>query len=256
MTPPTRIVAIVLAGGDRDDRLARTVGAASKALVPLRDVPMGAYVATALRESGAVADVVWVGPADGHVRRLVDAVLPAGNRLVDSLTLGLGAALGRDPTARLLVVTADVPWWSPEGVRDFVADAPDADLVYPIVAREDALARFPGQQRTFVRLADGRFTGGNAVLLTPRAVPALLPRIEIAFGARKRPLALASLVGFGTLVAFVTGTARLRSLEARVSAILGVEARAFVSRDATIAADVDDPDQLPATLDLPPLARA
>jgi molybdopterin-guanine dinucleotide biosynthesis protein A len=254
MEDTDRIVAIVLAGGDRDDRLARTVGAASKALVPLRDVPMGAYVATALRDSGLFADLVWVGPADGHVRRLVDVVLPAGNRLVDSLTLGLGAALGRSPGARLLVVTADVPWWTAEGVREFVNGAPDVDLVYPIVERQVALARFPEQRRTFVRLAGGRYSGGNAVLLSPRAVPALLPRIETAYLARKRPFELARMVGWTTLFALLTGTARIATLEARVGHILGVSARAFVSSDAAIAADVDGPDHLPATLDLPPLA--
>ena len=254
-TPSGRVVAIVLAGGDRDDRLARTVGAESKALVPLRDAPMGAYVATALRASGVVDDVVWVGPADGRVRRLVDAALPAGNRLVDSLTLGLGAAMGRDPSARYLIVTADVPWWDAAGVRAFLRDAPAADLVYPVVAEATAVARFPDQKRTFVRLADGRFTGGNAVLLAPRAVPALLPFVELAYEARKQPFALARQVGWGTLLALAVGRARLDGIQARVGALLGVEARVFVSDDAAIAADVDHPEHLPGTLALPPLAE-
>jgi CTP:molybdopterin cytidylyltransferase MocA len=253
--PTGRVVAIVLAGGDRDDRLARTVGAESKALVPLRDVPMGAYVATALRSSGAVDDVVWVGPTDGRVRRLVDAALPAGHRLVDSLTLGLGAAMGRDPSARFLIVTADVPWWDADGVRAFLRDAPVADLVYPVVAEATAIARFPDQKRTFVRLADGRFTGGNAVLLSPRAVPALLPFVDLAYEARKQPFALARRVGWGTLLALVTGRARLDGIQERVRALLGIDARVFVSQDAAIAADVDHPEHLPGTLGLPPLVE-
>jgi len=255
MNPPEPVVAVVLAGGDRDDRLAVTVGAVSKALVPLRDVPMGAYVAHALRASGVVGPIVWVGAADHRIRRLVDVELPSGRRMVDSLSLGLGAALtlaGRD--ARLLIVTADIPWWGPEGVRAFVTEAPEADLVYPIVRESDARARFPDQPRTFARLRDGRFTGGNAVLLRRPAVAAMLPLLDAAFHARKRPWALARLVGFGTLVALLTGTARLADLQERVGTLLGVRARAFVSRDATIAADVDDPAHLPATLDLPALA--
>lgn len=248
-----RVIAVVLAGGDRDDRLARTVGAESKALVPLRDVPMGAYVAHALRTSGVVDDVVWVGPADATIRRLVDAALPAGGRLVDSLTLGVGAALGRDPEARLLVVTADIPWWTGEGVRAFLEGAPDADLVYPVVAEATAQAAFPDQARTYVGLADGRFTGGNAVLLAPRAVPALLPHLEMAYAARKRPFDLARRVGFATLLALVTGRATLAGLEARVRAMLGLDARVYVSPDAAIATDVDRPEHLPGTLSLPAL---
>jgi hypothetical protein len=101
---------------------------------------------------------------------------------------------------------------------------------------------------------DGRFTGGNAVLLSRAAITALLPVLDAAFHARKRPWDLARLVGVSTLFGLLTGTARIAVLEARVSAILGVRAVAFESPDAGIAADVDDPAHLPATLDLPVLA--
>jgi len=267
MEPSTPLVAVVLAGGDRDDRLAATVGAVSKALVPLRDVPMGAYVANALRRSGVVDRIIWVGETDGLIRRLVDIELPGGRRMVDSLSLGLGAALGwaadvarrQDPDAdggslpepRILVVTADLPWWDGEGVEAFVTYAPDVDLVYPVVREADALARFPDQPRTYARLRDGRFTGGNALLLTPKAVTRLLPLVDAAFHARKRPWALAQIVGFGTLLALLTGSARISAVEARVESLLGITARAFLTSDAAIAADVDDPSHLPATLGLP-----
>ena len=269
MEPSTPLVAVVLAGGDRDDRLAATVGATSKALVPLRDVPMGAYVAQALRASGVVDRVIWVGATDSVIRRLVDVELPSGQRMVDSLSIGLGAALGwaadlgrgpqpgaraddaAVPEPRLLVVTADLPWWDADGVEAFVRHAPAVDLVYPVVREADALARFPEQKRTYARIRDGRFTGGNAILLTPRAVTRLLPVVNAAFNARKRPWELARIVGFGTLIGLLTGTVRLSAIEARVERLLGVTARAFITSDAAIAADVDDPAHLPATLGLP-----
>ena len=100
-------------------------------------------------------------------------------------------------------MTADIPWWDAEGVEAFVTYAPVVDLVYPVVREADALARFPDQPRTYARLRDGRLTGGNAVLLGPRAVTRLLPVVDAAFHARKRPWALAELVGFGTLIALL-----------------------------------------------------
>jgi hypothetical protein len=269
MEPSTPLVAVVLAGGDRDDRLAATVGAASKALVPLRDVAMGAYVAHALRASGVVDRVIWVGATDSVIRRFVDVELPSGQRMVDSLSLGLGAALGWAadlgrgtrpggqpgeavaPEPRFMVVTADLPWWDADGVAAFVRYAPAVDLVYPVVREADALARFPEQKRTYARIRDGRFTGGNAILLTPRAVTRLLPVVDAAFNARKQPWQLARIVGFRTLLGLLTGTVRLSAIEARIERLLGVTARAFVTSDAAIAADVDDPAHLPATLDLP-----
>jgi CTP:molybdopterin cytidylyltransferase MocA len=247
------VVAVVLGGGGPNDRLARTVGAPSKALVPLAGAPLGAYVLAALRDSGVVREVVFVGPTDAHLAALCDVRIPAGDRLVDSLALGLGAALGRADGARLLVVTADVPWWSAEGVRDFVTHAPHADLVYPVVREEDALAAFPDQHRTFVRLVEGRVTGGNAILLRADAVVKLLPWIDRAYRARKRPLQLAGMVGWGTLARLLMGRASLALLERRVSALVGIEGRVVVSSDAAIAADVDAPEHLRASPLLPPL---
>lgn len=247
------VVAVVLGGGGPNDRLARTVGAPSKALVPLAGGPLGAYVLAALRDSGVVREVVFVGPTDAHLAALCDVRIPAGDRLVDSLALGLGAALGRADGARILVVTADVPWWSAEGVREFVMEAPDAGLVYPVVREEDALGAFPDQRRTYARLVEGRVTGGNAALLRADAVTKLLPWIDRAYRARKRPLQLAGIVGWGTVVRLLMGRASIALLERRVSALVGIEGRIFVSRDAAIAADVDSPEHLTASPTLPPL---
>jgi hypothetical protein len=140
-------------------------------------------------------------------------------------------------------------------VRSFLAEAPDADLVYPVVPEEVAAAAFPDQRRTYLRLRDGRFTGGNAVLLRPPAVAPLLPWVDRAFQARKRPLQLAAMVGWGTLASILRGQASLPDIEARVRALTGIDARVLIASDAAIAADVDAPEHLTSTTALPPLDR-
>lgn len=256
------LVAVVLAGGGHRDRLARAVGVESKAHVPLGGVPLGEYVLAALRAADSVGRTVYVGDPQGSFAGLYDVRVPAGERLVDSLALGAGAALAQAGDPRwLLIVTADVPWLTGAAVERFVAaaktltgqDGAPARLVYPIVTEADARAQFPLQDRTYAALADGRFTGGNLVLLSADAVPALLPLMERAYRNRKNPLALARLVGLGTLVKLVLGRASVPQLERRVSRLLGAPARALVSHDACLAADVDRLEQLPGTLtaDLP-----
>ncbi len=250
------LVAVVLAGGGPSDRLAREVGAPSKALVPLGNRALGEFVLAALRASAVVDKIVLVGDIHGHFEGLFDVNIPGGHRLVDSLALGLGAALAQPGAGeRVLVVTADVPWLTGEVVARFVAAASDllgpdglpAQLVYPIVNEADAKAQFPDQSRTYARLVDGRFTGGNLVLMRRGAVPALLALIDRVFSNRKNPLALAGTVGFGTLVRFVLGRAKISGLEDRVSTLLGVSARALPMSDACVAADVDKPAHLPGT---------
>lgn len=247
------LTAVVLAAAGAGDPLMAQAGVASKALFPLGEKPLVAYLLAALRESRTVAEVVLVGPTTGALEGLFDHVVPGGARLVDSLALGLGAALTTG-SRRLLVCAADVPWVTGAMIDRFVASAPaGAAVVYPVVSEAAATRDFPSQRRTYVRLREGRFTGGNLVLLDAAAVGAVLPLIDRAYNGRKNPLALAAMVGWGTLLALITGTATVAALEARVSRLLGGPAKALITDDAALAADVDDLSHVPGTVspDLP-----
>lgn len=239
-----KITAVVLAGGDRGDHLASGAGVATKALVPIHGRPMGSYVVTALEASRSVSETIFVGPgSEGLAGRRLRAV-PAGQRFAQSLALGLGAALAVAPETPMLVTTADVPWLTPEAVDRFVSAAGDSELAYPIVPKQAALAAFPSHRRTFVRLKQGRFTGGNLMLLRPKLVGPLLELIDRLYLSRKNPIALAGLMGPGTLLALMFGRADLDRLERLASERLGGLVRAVVTQDACLAADVDRSDQL------------
>lgn len=247
---PDGLTAVVLAGGGAGDAVAAAAGVEAKALLPVSGRPLAAFVLDALTGSGRVDEVVYVGPGAAQLGGYDLVPVPSGRRFEDSLALGLGAALGRG-AREVLVATADVPWVTPDAVARFVdgARALGAQLVYPVVAEADMAREFPEQRRTYARLRDGRFTGGNLALVAAEAVPALLPLVSRAFAARKDPLRLAALVGLGVLLRLVTGTATIATLEARVGRLLGVSARALRTADASVAADVDRLDHLPGVLD-------
>lgn len=250
MRPAQGVTAVVLAGGDAGDALAAAAGVPAKALLPVAGRPLASYVLGALEASGKVSEVVYVGPTDQVLDRHRLLPVPSGRRFEDSLALGLGAALGRGATS-LLVVTADLPWLTGEAVGRFVeaAQALSADVVYSIVAEEDMNAAFPEQRRTYVRLREGRFTGGNLALLTQGAVAAVLPLVSQAFRSRKNPVALSALIGLDVALSLLTGAASVASLEQRASRLMGVAGRALRTQDAGLAADVDRLDHLPGVLD-------
>lgn len=238
-------IAVILAGGGANDPLAQHAGVPTKAHLPLDGKPMVGYVIAALRASRYVGPLVYVGEPPPELAAQLNSCVPAGQRFVDSLQAGCEAALALAvPGQRLLLVTGDLPWLTAEAVDHLLTQAPTAALVYTIVAKATAEAQFPGQARTYARLRDGVYTGGNAVLATSEAIPLLLPLIERAFLARKRPLALAGLVGWGTLLRVALRLASLSELETRVSRLLGASARAFVTPYACIGADLDRPSQL------------
>lgn len=241
------VTAVVLGGGG-GDALSRAAGVPAKALVPFHGRPLASYVLGAVQGSSRVGQVVYVGEATPEITSQADRVLPAKDTFLGSFSAGVEAALTLAPDSPVLVLSADLPWLTGVALDDFVstAEASGAALTYPIIRREVALAQFPGQARTFVKLKDGHFTGGNVMLLAAEAVPVLLPFIERAYQGRKNPLALARLFGLDFIIRLALGRLEVAAVEARAAHILGVRVKALPTPHAGIGADVDKPEHLEA----------
>ena len=250
---PTHYHALVLGGGDAGDLFAVSHGAAVKGLVHVAGQPMALHVLQALRATGRVSKVIYIGPTTPEMDALIDLQLADAGGLIDNLSTGLKALEGiqedgqEGASGRALVLTADIPMLQPQDLLDVFAQAeamPDAGLLYPVVRREDCEAAFPGVKRTYVRVRDGTFTGGNIFFFSPDLVDRFLPRLREVLAARKAPLRLAAQVGFGTLLRLVTGRLTVHGLEAAVSRLLEVEARGIITPHASIGTDVDKESDL------------
>lgn len=238
----------MLAGRENRGRLQGVSDAAWEALIPIGGLPMVRYVLDALGGVPEIGRVTMVGPDPGAFPPSPpgppewEVVSPAES-LVENLRLGV-QALG--PCPEILVVTCDVPFLEPEDLSEFLGRCRErgADLGYPIVERADCEEAFPGVRRTYVRLSDGSYTGGNVIYLKGDALARLWPFLDRVYAARKRPLTLLPLFGLGTAVAVLLGRARVSALERRVERIAGLRARAVVMRRPAIAVDVDKPEDL------------
>ncbi|WP_261664712.1 NTP transferase domain-containing protein [Deinococcus sp. Marseille-Q6407] len=237
--------ALILGGGDPGDPFAAAHGVPVKALVPVAGEPMALHVLRTVRDSGRVGRVAYIGPTTSEMDALIDLKLPDTGRLIDNLSSGL-EALG-DQAGRALVLTADIPMLSPAQLNDVLDQAallPGAGLLYPVVPRQACEAAYPGVKRTFVRVKDGTFTGGNLFLFDPQLVGRFLPKLRAVLDARKAPLKLAALIGPGVLLRLLTGQLTVRRLEEAVSRLLGVEARAIITPHAAVGTDVDKDSDL------------
>jgi molybdopterin-guanine dinucleotide biosynthesis protein A len=252
--------AVVLAGGPPAPAL--NGSALPKAFAMAGGSTMVEHVLAALRGVSRIRRIALVGPDGLPPAAAARATLtvPAAGGLLDNLSAGLAAlgersnfmmagsgADGRPADAvAVLAAAADVPLLTSAAVAAFLdaAQAADADVAYAIVPREDVSRAAPGVRKTFVRLADGEFTGGGLVLLRPGAFARARPVIEQAVRARKRPWELARLFGLSALVGLATGRLRIAALERRAERIAGLRARAIVCRDAGVALDVDTAEML------------
>jgi GTP:adenosylcobinamide-phosphate guanylyltransferase len=175
--------ALILAGGPAPPELCTATGCPDRALIPLLDQPMVARVLDALRATPGMEKIAVVGSAEALAA--VSGVLPvqAGGRMVDNLQRGLAATSSES----VIVCTCDIPLVTGATFEAFVrlATARHLELAYPIVRRAISEAAYPGGHRTYARLSDGEFTGGNAVIVPRRVIADVVELIDVAYNARK-----------------------------------------------------------------------
>jgi len=141
----------------------------------------------------------------------------------------------------LLVTTADHALLQVEWVSQFLRDAGgvEADAVVGLARREAVVAAAPGTERTWLRFADGDFSGCNLFLLrTPEAVR-IVGLWQSLEAARKRPMSLLRRLGFLHVLRYRLGLLRLDQALERLGRIAGARVRYVVLADGRAAIDVD-----------------
>jgi hypothetical protein len=207
------------------------------------------WVVDALQGSGRIGTIVLVGlgPEDGVAFTGSVVFQAGGGTLLDNMLSGLDRIVQLAPEAeRAVLCAADVPLLTPEVVRYFVDEclATDHDLYYSIVEESVMEAQFPGSGRTFLRLKEGRFTGGDLYMLRIAAARANVGLARQIMEERKNYWRQARLIGLGPLVKLALHRLTLADAERVAGRALKLRGRAVVSRYAALGMDADKPHQL------------
>jgi len=239
------IDAIILAGSLNDGKLKDISPVSYEALIPIGAKVMVEYVIDALLNSSKIGKIVVVGPEIEISESVMDRirfVLP-GDSLLDNVQRGFDYL---PDSRRVLVATSDIPLLTAKVVDDFINQCRDesVDLFYPIVSRDVIQNSFANAERTYVRLQENVFTGGNLIMLNPEILPRCLAKGNELVKARKSPLKLSRLIGLSFLIKFVFHKLSLAEAEIKVSQLLGIKGVAVVSPHPAIGLDVDKPDDL------------
>lgn len=241
----TTFDAILPAGGTLDPELAAQVGAQNKALIPIGGQTVLRRTIEALRGTGRVNRIVLVGTDE--VRNHPDAALAtdlvtSGTSGPDTIFRGLKhlAALP-DAPSQVLIVTADLPFLTPEIIRSFLEKCPpEAEVCVPLATKEEYQARFPGSGATFIPLKDNAWTAGCAYVMNVAAFTRALPDLERLFLVRKSKIGMIRLLGAKFLFKYLTKTLVLQDVESKIVSLLGCSGRAILSSPPELAFDIDD----------------
>lgn len=233
--------ALILAGGESSPELLEATSFQERALIEIGARAMILRVLDALRATRGIERIAVVG--SHRVLDLCDDILrvPCGDKMTQNFARGVSALQTKDENAQVLVCTCDIPLVSSQTFDDFLASARDKklELSYPIVRRSVSEQTFPNGKRTYVRLRDGEFTGGNAVIVPLRIAHNINNLLETAYNARKNPLGLAQMLGPKLMWKFVSKSLSVEDVEKRAIRVLDCHVGAVEMSDATIAFDVD-----------------
>lgn len=235
--------ALVLAGSRGENAIDENT--ANKALIKIGGKEMVFHVISTLKKVKDIDKIAVVG--DRHVNRLlenhVDYLIEEDNSLFENILKGVRCF---DDDENILILTSDIPMVSQESIEDFIekSNREGAEFCYPIVRKEDSERKFPGTKRTYVKIKDGTFTGGNIIIAKVSVIRQVLPKIKQVLAYRKKPLKLAKILGPLILIKYVLGLLTIRDIEQRVSNIFKIKARAIKSKYAEIATDVDKKSDL------------
>lgn len=240
------VQAVLVAGSPNTGPLSGADPSPWEALIPVNGRPMVDVVARVLLTVPAIEDLAVVGPpavTEIFAEEKRVRAVPAGDGLMENVARGLTAFPDAD---QVLVVTADIPLLTAAAVTDFLERCGNRreDIYYPIVEENTVNSRYPQVKRTYVRLREGRFTGGNLVLFRPAVFPRCRAKGEEFTAYRKQPLKLAGVLGVTFLLRFVTGRLGLSDAENKVTTLLGISGRAVITPFPEIAVDVDKPSDL------------
>lgn len=238
--------ALILGGGLNSGPLRKISGAQYEAEIQIAGRPMIDYVISALRNVPTISRIIVVSGESvpsAAVKKKITLIIQPGKTMMDSLNNGLKALNTEEP---VLVLTSDIPLINKDALEEFIERCreKEADVYYSFVPKEVNERKYPGVQRTYVKLKEGIFTGGNLVLLSPFAIRNQMDILNKAVTLRKKPFQLCGMLGWKYLFHLIRGQLTIRQIEEQVARMLKIKAVGVISTFPEVGIDVDKPSDL------------
>ena len=220
-----------------------------KALLDVNGSPLVQRAVSALRNSGMVDRIVVIGPREVQQHALAagaDAALNTVGGGAENVLAGLEwlTANVQSPLP-VAIMACDLPFVDDQALRLLLQNLHcRADVVVPLVRREDFLIRFPGAPAAFVRLMEGSFALTGVYIVNPLVVLRESATLCQLFRSRKSQWKTARMVGLSCALRLMRGTLSLGEITSVIQRVFGCSALAHVGVDPSLAFDIDDIEDL------------
>lgn len=233
--------AVVLAGGrlERHRFLGLPLDIQSKALLPIAGQPLLSWTLQAVVSVESFSSVVVVGHPEVRELVLNDSparFVPEVGSISGNLWKGLEVLPKCD---NVLLISGDLPLLSPFHLESFLGEMPEADFVFPIVERRVVKSVLPERWCVSVKTQEGWFVGCSAGLVKRDLLLERREWVDRILSSRRNVVKLAGFFGLGFAIKTLLGLCSLRQIEERVSEVLRLQARSYITSHAELALDVD-----------------
>ena len=238
--------AIVLAGSSKTGELEEQQGVNNKAFILINNEPMISIILKTLQRVEGLDKIVVVGPVD-ELKGLQDQnnrfeIVEQQDTFLKNITIGLQSV---DIDTPCIVLSADIPMITKEAIEGFIAMcSPEYDFYYPIINRELCEKSFPEVKRTYFRLKEGSFTGGNILMITPSCILDKIDDINVYLSYRKSLWKLVQTLPLSLIIKFITRRLPIQDLETYVKGLFEIKAKTVISPYVEIGVDIDKPSDL------------
>lgn len=235
---------IVLAGGEASKVDPAFSG--PKSLIEICGQPMLSYVMEALAGCTDLREIVVTLPVGVDVTRfagLAERFVEGTTDVIDAIEKAIDI-LGKD--GYILVVSSDTPLIHSAAIKGFIDKCRQekAEVYYSIIRRETTEELFPGSHRTYLRLRDGTFTGGNVHLVAKDAFLRNMKTTKRLFGLRKRPVSILSMLGLTFVLRYFFGRLYVKTLENKAEDLFDAQVKAIITSYPELGVDVDKREDL------------
>lgn len=226
---------IVLAGEKKD------YNSINKAFYKIHDKYMIEYVIETLKKTKYIDKIAVIGPKEKLetvIGSVVDYIAEGTDSIVSNIFLGLEFF---PDEKEMLLVTSDIPMITVEAIEDFIdrSRLQNVDLCYSIVEKRVNDEKYPGVRRTYARLWDGQFTGGNVFYFNPEIKEKCRDFVDNMLKYRKNPAKMARILGFIFLIRLALGILTIKAIQKKCEKLLGIKGAAVISPYPEISNDVD-----------------
>lgn len=215
--------ALILAGTKKKGPLEIAEKVDNKALIMIDNRPMIDYIADALNHSENIDKILVVGPKNElypYIGKKVEEILDPGDSILENMEIGLNYFNSSDS---LLLLTSDIPLVTPEAIDEFldICTKRKACIGYPIITKEKIIKKYPETERTYVKMKEGVFCGGNIVFFKPEVFSQQKNLIKELFDSRKATGKYVKILGLKFIFKFIFKILTIEEVEKRVTDILG-----------------------------------